>query len=101
MLSANKAAARLQDQWDTTFRDTPCEIKKLIGKPKSSGAVGWTWFIIFPDGEWFDLGYTEEKASRAIRYWNEPYNVAWRKYMRASRNLSEAIGIIAKKEGQQ
>lgn len=89
MLKAHRAAARLQALWDATNPNEARTIEKVIGAPKSNGAVGWTWAAIAADGKWTDLGYTELDARYKIRTWNSDVGIA-------VRNMHEAMGKLWK-----
>jgi len=92
MLKAHKAAARLQAIWDRENPDYPCTIEKKIGKPKSNGAVGWTWFATnTTDDKVYDLGYTEETAKIRIRQWNTRLGIAIRNSQLKSDEAKKSI----------
>lgn len=93
MLQTHKAAARLQAQWDLQNPGEARTIQKVIGTPKSSSAVGWTWAAIAADGSWVDLGYTELDAKRKIGAWNSDLSVAVRKLNEAMSALDAAVGL--------
>lgn len=87
---APRAAERLNALWRDLYPDTPATIKKLIGKPKSYGATGWSWFLEL-GGEVHDLGYTEKDADFHIRHWNDPIMVSNRNAHRAVEELKVAL----------
>lgn len=87
MMNTLKAQKRLQDYWNSLYPDEPMKIEKVIGKPQSRNAVGWTWTATDLQGVSYDLGYTEKIARTRIKYWNEPLSKAGRNLVKAMEKL--------------